>query len=371
MLETESFSIHDNDNELVELIQFHNVNMLIGAMASLICLATLAVFFSSKHFFRHNKLLTLLGFADLCSSFGILMLGMMRKALYDRLMETSQVPVETSWTCASKPYVYLRLVGVLIPPWVLAIVSIERLLAVFAPNFYRRHISPYPNIAPLVIILYCGIAMVVAYSIAWHYRTRLVDSYCGRKKTIAPGFTKFVFLTNIIGFCMAFLINVVTTCRLARVSLFCWQNGPNSENRKHMRRMHYLLVISLLAVLLVAVPNALFLSSPWLGPKGNALSKALSEPSNWMIAARSSANLGVYLLLKEEFRRRVYEMLGCLSSNPNREREYEVSALGGISQNRVAIVGQWNQQAKNSILLLSELAERQIRSINPTERENK
>ncbi|KAL3072958.1 hypothetical protein niasHS_017932 [Heterodera schachtii] len=361
MSEAESLSVHQNDNELVELSHFHSVNILVGVVSSLFCIATLIVFFSRRNFFHHNKLLTLLGFADLCSSLGIVLLGMMRKAIYDRIMETSQVPIETSWSCAIKPFVYLRLIGALIPPLVLTIVSIERFLAVYMPNFYRRRISPYPNIAPMVVLLHCGISLFAAYSVAWYYRTKLVDFFCGRKRSFSPEYSTYVFLTSIVGYAMAFLINVITACRLARLSFFYRQNSVNSETGKHIRRLHYLMAISLLAFLLVGMPDALFLSSPWLGPSGSALSKALSEPSNWMIAARCSANFFVYLLFREEFRVRVYEMLGCLNTDPSREREYEVSALGGTNQNRIAIVGQWNQQAKNSISLLSEFAERQIR----------
>uniref|UniRef100_A0A914LBI2 Uncharacterized protein n=1 Tax=Meloidogyne incognita TaxID=6306 RepID=A0A914LBI2_MELIC len=64
----------------------------------------------------------------------------MRKGLFTTVMETSRVPIETSWTCAGKPFVYLRLLGALIPPGIVFWISIERFVAVYASDFYRKHI---------------------------------------------------------------------------------------------------------------------------------------------------------------------------------------------------------------------------------------
>ncbi|KAL3111930.1 hypothetical protein niasHT_015128 [Heterodera trifolii] len=82
------------DSELISLIQFHSIDIIVGAFSSLICVITIFVFISSKQMLCHNKLLTLLAAADLCTSLGIFVLGLMRKALYEQVMETSRIPIE-------------------------------------------------------------------------------------------------------------------------------------------------------------------------------------------------------------------------------------------------------------------------------------
>ncbi|KAL3069012.1 hypothetical protein niasHT_038279 [Heterodera trifolii] len=96
--------------------------------------------FYLMHIVPTTELLALLSVADLCSCLGILALGLMRKALYERIVETSQVPLETIWSCASKPFVFLRLIGVIVPPWVILWISAERFMAVLTPKIYCRHI---------------------------------------------------------------------------------------------------------------------------------------------------------------------------------------------------------------------------------------
>ncbi|KAL3099545.1 hypothetical protein niasHS_003000 [Heterodera schachtii] len=83
-----------DDSELISLIQFHSIDIIVGAFSSMICVITIFVFISSKQMLSHNKLLTLLAAADLCTSLGIFVLGLMRKALYEQVMETSRIPIE-------------------------------------------------------------------------------------------------------------------------------------------------------------------------------------------------------------------------------------------------------------------------------------
>lgn len=47
----------------------------------------------------------------------------------------------------------------------------------------------------------------------------------------------------------------------------------------------------------------------------------LTEPAVWMIVFKSSINLFVYLLLKTEFRQRVYEIFGCLNLDESQNNE--------------------------------------------------
>ncbi|KAF7632874.1 G_PROTEIN_RECEP_F1_2 domain-containing protein [Meloidogyne graminicola] len=269
-----------DDNQLIALIRFHSIDII---------------------------MLTLLALADLFTSIGVLDLGLMRKALFTTVMETSRVPVETSWTCAGKPFVYLRLLGALIPPGIVFWISIERFVAVFASDFYRKHIIKHQNIPSLFIIFYTIIAVSIAYTIAWLNRNKgPVEAYCGRKVAFTKGYTTYVYLADVLGFVIALLVNCITLCRLGHLYA---QRENRFEVKKQVRRIHYLLLISIMSTLTVAIPNGISLVSAWFG----RLNIALSDPANWMIAAKCSVNLFIYLVLKADFRQRIYEILGCLS----------------------------------------------------------
>nr|CAD2178806.1 unnamed protein product [Meloidogyne enterolobii] len=296
-----------DDNQLIALIRFHSIDIIIGGISSFLCALTFLIFISSKQFFLHNKLLALLALADLFTSIGVLDLGLMRKGLFTTVMETSRVPIETSWTCAGKPFVYLRLLGALIPPGIVFWISIERFVAVYASDFYRKHIIKHQNIPSLAILIYTIIAVTTAYTIAWLNRNKgAVEAYCGRKVAFTKSYTTYVYLADVLGFVIALLVNCITLCRLGHLYS---QRENRFEVKKQVRRIHYLLLISIMSTLTVAIPNGISLVSAWFG----RLNIALSDPANWMIAAKCSVNLFIYLVLKADFRQRVYEILGCLS----------------------------------------------------------
>ncbi|CAK5069778.1 unnamed protein product [Meloidogyne enterolobii] len=256
-----------DDNQLIALIRFHSIDIIIGGISSFLCALTLLIFISSKQFFLHNKLLALLALADLFTSIGVLDLGLMRKGLFTTVMETSRVPIETSWTCAGKPFVYLRLLGALIPPGIVFWISIERFVAVYAQN-----------IPSLAILIYTIIAVTTAYTIAWLNRNKgAVEAYCGRKVAFTKSYTTYVYLADVLGFVIALLVNCITLCRLGHLYS---QRENRFEVKKQVRRIHYLLLISIMSTLTVAIPNGISLVSAWFG---------------------------------RDFRQRVYEILGCLS----------------------------------------------------------
>ncbi|KAI1732281.1 serpentine type 7TM GPCR chemoreceptor srsx domain-containing protein [Ditylenchus destructor] len=326
----EPLSSHYTDEELLTLIQWHTIDTYVGLAGTLICLPTLIVFVSSKKFFKNNKLLTLLAIGDLLTCMGILVVGFMRKSIYTSAMETGLVPIESSWSCAWKPFVLLRLLGSLIPPGIVLWISVERFLAVFTPLFYRSRITKHSVWPPVIISIHTLIAMVVGYLISWANRNNPEGApfYCGRKVSFSVLYTTYVYSADVAGFVLALILNVLTLCKLGKL----YRKRKNRfEVKRQLRRIRYMLVISLISTLTVAVPNAISLSSAWFG----RLDIYLSEPAVWMIAFKSSINFFVYFTLKTEFRQRLYEILGCLNvedidagctqNQPKHERVFDVS----------------------------------------------
>uniref|UniRef100_A0A915LNI8 G_PROTEIN_RECEP_F1_2 domain-containing protein n=1 Tax=Meloidogyne javanica TaxID=6303 RepID=A0A915LNI8_MELJA len=90
-------------------------------------------------------------------------------------------------------------------------------------------------------------------------------------------YTTYVYLADVLGFVIALLVNCITLCRLGHLYS---QRENRFEVKKQVRRIHYLLLISIISTLTVAIPNGISLVSAWFG---------------------------------RDFRQRVYEILGCLS----------------------------------------------------------
>ncbi len=83
------------------------------------------------------QILITLNIADLINCIGILLMGINRRSLYRRIIDTLSIPIRTSWQCAAEPWLWLRAVGDLWPPVIQCLMGLERFLCVFAPIWYR------------------------------------------------------------------------------------------------------------------------------------------------------------------------------------------------------------------------------------------
>ncbi|KAL3071043.1 hypothetical protein niasHT_037202 [Heterodera trifolii] len=173
-----------------------------------------------------------------------------------------------------------------------------------------------------IILTYAFFSLFFVYSIAWTKRNEPVEAYCGRRKVFTKYYSIYTFMVDIFSYSIALAINCATALRLARLRSHLKSRG---HIQRQLNRVHYMLVISLFSTLTVTVPNVLFLSNILLH---KWMHFDLTDPSNWLITAKCAANFFVFLLFKEEFRVRIYEILGCISRDPSNERQYEVSALG-------------------------------------------
>ncbi|KAL3122241.1 hypothetical protein niasHT_001510 [Heterodera trifolii] len=268
----------------------------------------------------------------------------------------------TAWTCAWKPFVYLRLLGAIVPPCAVLWISIERFFSIFASSIYRNRISPNKNIPPICILVYTAVAVLIAYTLSWYNRCVHVEAYCGRKNAFTRNYTTFVYLADFFGFFIALVINCVSLCHLGRLYT---QREHRIEAKKQLKRIHYLLVISLVSTLTVAIPNGISLTSAWFG----RLNIALSDPANWMIAAKCSTNFFVYLFLKAGYRQRIYEILGCVSIDQRLERRFGTTgyAAGGIGLNvgKIAVIEPLpSHQKRDSIADLAKIMERKRAKMN-------
>jgi len=136
----------------------------------------------------------------------------------------------------------------------------------FLNNPYFK--SSSSSLLPFFVILgYITTASLTAYALAY-IRSRLSDNapfYCGRKVSFGRVYSTFIYTADVFGFTTAFVLNCITLARLARL----YRRRRNRlEVQKQLKRIRYMLVISITSTVMVAFPNAVSLSAAWLKKVG-------------------------------------------------------------------------------------------------------
>ncbi|KAH7730563.1 Protein F09C12.6 [Aphelenchoides avenae] len=223
--------------------------------------------------------------------------------MYDSVLATHEIPIENSWTCAWKAFVGIRLMGSLIPPAVVLLISAERSLAVFCPVFYRNNVKRSNCKSVLSVLTYTAISVLTAFTIAYAYRDspNPVPFYCGRKAAFSAAYSTYVYVADIAGYTIGLLFNSIALCGLYRHYA---GREMRSDAQRQLQWLRNLLVISLVSTLTVAIPNMISLRSAWIG----RVDIPFSAGAQWMSALKSSINFFVYLSFKPDFRDRVAEI---------------------------------------------------------------
>ncbi|EYC20820.1 hypothetical protein Y032_0021g443 [Ancylostoma ceylanicum] len=270
------------------------VLFVMGLLCSIVSLPLLYTLFRSPRLRADSKLITCLAVGDMINCLALCVMGYARYELYTQGMKTGMVPLETSQTCAGKPYMWLRLIGNVWPPTVQLVMGIERTLACWTPVFFVNHIRKRSLhaciLSVLIVLLFCLIGVVVAF-------TSKEDDYvkfdCGRKATFSYAYGQVLYCFEIAGYVIGLVLNAIAyfRCRL----ILC-----NDAAQEQLKRIRYYLAIATISTVLVALPNAKQLLLDHLKTAG--LDEWLSQSFNWLSLIASSLNIFVYLILNREFR---------------------------------------------------------------------
>ncbi|VDO86041.1 unnamed protein product [Heligmosomoides polygyrus] len=123
-----------------ELLSAYLILCIFGFMCSLLNIPLLFVLFGSRRLRADSKLLICLAVGDLINCIALSLMGFDRYILYIYSIPTKLVPLVTSLSCASKPYMWFRIIGNLWPPSVQMVMGLERVTACVAPVIYIRYI---------------------------------------------------------------------------------------------------------------------------------------------------------------------------------------------------------------------------------------
>ncbi|KAK5973001.1 hypothetical protein GCK32_017912 [Trichostrongylus colubriformis] len=125
------------------VIAFHKVNAILGAIGCIINLILLFIFLISPTLRRKCEIPIVLCLADCINTFSVMLMGINRVQLYTEIVETLSIPVPTAWECALQPWIIFRGYGALWPPTVQVAMGIDRCVAVFNPIHYNKKLTTW------------------------------------------------------------------------------------------------------------------------------------------------------------------------------------------------------------------------------------
>ncbi|CAD5224536.1 unnamed protein product [Bursaphelenchus okinawaensis] len=308
--------MNEHNNSLEDLIFFHTIDIYIGLIGVFLNVLLLSVFFSKRAFFAKNKMLVVLALGDLSACLGTFLLGYTRKSIYQDELNNTPLPIQTAWSCTQKWFVWFRLWGAVIPSAAVLWIAIERLLAVFAPIFFRTHIVKNPTRSCVLVLTYALFITISAFFIAHSRRLLTVKNYCGRKASFSNTFSTYIYISAITGYTLALGLNCVTLLKLKQMH----SKMKNRELQSHFRILRYMVLISLISTLAVIIPNALSLFGAFYG----RVDIAVSETANWFGAVKSSVNILIYFVLKPDFQSRALKLLRLVPKSKASEYESQI-----------------------------------------------
>ncbi|KAK6740012.1 hypothetical protein RB195_008467 [Necator americanus] len=318
---------------MLELLSAYLVLFIFGFICALINIPLLYILFSSKKLRDDSKLLICLAFGDLLNCAGLSLMGLDRYLLFTRSIPTGMVPLETSLSCASKPYMWFRILGNLWPPTVLMIMGMERVFATLLPIAYIRHVRDrgihLSLISIVLVLMFCAIGLTLSI-------TNLTKGYvkfdCGRKATFSVSYAYYIYMWEMLGYLAGLVLNSFAYIRAIAII-------SNKIVRDQLKRIRYGLVLGVLSSLLVSVPNMKSLFLEQLRFAG--MDEWVSQMFNWFSLINSSINIFVYICLfkdfRDEFARRFRVMPQTML--PANETEIEVMSQGISSYLVLFIMG--------------------------------
>ncbi|XGW29965.1 hypothetical protein V3C99_009189 [Haemonchus contortus] len=289
------------DSFFIELMGYHKINIELGAICAVFSMILIWFLVTSKEFRRNRKLIITLAVADTFNCVGILLMGMNRHVLYGSVLQSGRYGSETSWTCARQPWLLVKTIGDVWPPIVQCFMGTEQLFAAItcaAPN--KRQNKSRSDILVVTSIIFVIAVVGTGYTLAFISRSNgNVKYYCGRKATFGKKFSSLIYTHNIIGYASGVVLNLFALLKARKVKGKCLIVSMHQS--EHIHRIRSCLIVSILATILVSIPNCLSIVSVLVG----SVRDRISKPAVWATCVCSGVNLFVYLVIDREFRQHV------------------------------------------------------------------
>ncbi|RCN39311.1 hypothetical protein ANCCAN_14749 [Ancylostoma caninum] len=199
---------------MLELLLVYLILFIFGLVFALLNLPLLYTLLFSKKLRDDAKLLICLAIGDLVNCVALSFMGLDRYLLYMRCLPIRMIPLETSLSCASKPYMWLRIIGNLWPPTVQVVMGMERVIASMMPIVYIKHLrnrSLHLSVLSLaVVLIFCAVGLALAIlNVSKGY----VKFDCGRKATFSVSYARTIYYWEMLGYFVGLVLNAIAYIR--------------------------------------------------------------------------------------------------------------------------------------------------------------
>ncbi|XGW16602.1 hypothetical protein V3C99_001784 [Haemonchus contortus] len=265
-----------------------------GFVCNLLNIPLLAILLASKKLRREAKLIICLTIGDLINCLALSMMGFDRYTLFIHSLQLQAVPLQTSLSCASGLYIWLRIIGNVWPPVIQLIMGTERVIACMRPIAYIKYVRDRTlflcAISVFAVLLFCAVGIALAIM---NSGNGYVKFDCGRKATFSLFYAQSIYYWEMLGYFFGLLMNVAAYLQAKSII-------KTPTVREQMKRIRYGLALGVLSTVLVSVPNvkSLFLDQLRFAGMG----EWISQTFNWASIINSSFNFFVYLWLYRDFR---------------------------------------------------------------------
>lgn len=199
-------------------------------------------------------------------------------------------------------------------PILLALIGFERLLAVAAPVFYRKHCTPKRLwLVTGVTSLAALISLAINWINAWLYPGPLVSSVCVSPQVFSKGYLAYaVHLPAILGGLSAMICTGVAIevgrRQLKKISTSSTSTAEIGRMKKQIRLVKCVVMVSCLDMACVVVPNILL---GLYGPGYIPLPVAFSFYMTWIYSLNSVLTMIPYAFFNIEFRKAMIRIFTC------------------------------------------------------------
>uniref|UniRef100_A0A914VUD1 G-protein coupled receptors family 1 profile domain-containing protein n=1 Tax=Plectus sambesii TaxID=2011161 RepID=A0A914VUD1_9BILA len=260
-------------------------------IANAICIL---VFVSKQKLRIKYPLFATLAVGDLLNGLGMLLAGIFRT----RLILNSDYNRRTSFECLRNPWPHFYIIGGQLSSFILFIMGIERIFAVFQPIKYKKYATLRLRLTVIAqASLIAFISLLIGYLCSFLNSDQCVIAICSISNTTGRPYSNYNYVIVIGLPIVALILNIITFIRAKRSMI-------QSRMQREWHRVQLTLAVCTCSVALIAIPNFL------LWGYGRYWDLAIMPYLFIAFCCYSGVNLLVYFIMKKDFR---YQLLMLLS----------------------------------------------------------
>uniref|UniRef100_A0A914X1Y8 G-protein coupled receptors family 1 profile domain-containing protein n=1 Tax=Plectus sambesii TaxID=2011161 RepID=A0A914X1Y8_9BILA len=272
------------------LYQLYIYASIPAVVSNAVCIA---VFLSRQELRSKYPMFVTLTIGDLLTGLGSLLAGVYRT----RLILDNDYNKRTSFECLRNSWPHFYIIGGQISAFIMLLMGIERIMAVYKPLFYKKHATVRLRLIVIgCCVLAAFVSLLIGYLCSYLNSDQCVIATCSILNTTGRLYSDYNSIV-IIGFPIFALILNIMTFVGAKKSI------SNASTLAEWHKVLLTLTICTCSVLLIAVPNFL------LWGYRRYWSPVFMPYLFIAFCCYSTINLFVYFIMKADFRRQLIFML--------------------------------------------------------------